>query len=56
MGLHIVIDGYNLIRQSHKFNQLDLLNLQMGREALIDALAAYKNQGPPDQSCLRRAV
>lgn len=42
MALQIVIDGYNLIRQSQKFNQLDLLNLQMGREALIDSLAAYK--------------
>ena len=42
MGLQIVIDGYNLIRQSHRFNQLDLMNLQMGREALVDFLAAYK--------------
>ena len=42
MGLQIIIDGYNLIRQSRKFNQLDLVNLQMGREALIDSLAAYK--------------
>lgn len=42
MGLHIVIDGYNLIRQSRKLNRLDLLNLQMGREALVDFLAAYK--------------
>lgn len=42
MALQIVIDGYNLIRQSQTFNQLDLLNLQMGREALIDSLAAYK--------------
>ena len=42
MGLQIVIDGYNLIRRSRKFHQLDLLNLQMGREALIDSLAAYK--------------
>jgi predicted RNA-binding protein with PIN domain len=42
MGLQIVIDGYNLIRQSRKFNQLDLMNLQLGREALIDSLAAYK--------------
>jgi predicted RNA-binding protein with PIN domain len=42
MGLHIVIDGYNLIRQSRKFNPLDLMSLQMGRTALIDSLAAYK--------------
>jgi predicted RNA-binding protein with PIN domain len=42
MSLQIVIDGYNLIRQSQTFNPLDLLSLQMGREALIDSLAAYK--------------
>jgi predicted RNA-binding protein with PIN domain len=42
MGLQIVIDGYNLIRQSRQFSQLDLMNLQLGREALIDSLAAYK--------------
>ncbi len=40
--MHIVIDGYNLIRQSSQFSRLDMLDLQAGREALIDALAAYK--------------
>lgn len=42
MALHIVIDGYNLIRQSHQFRDLDRQDLQSGREALVDALAAYK--------------
>ena len=42
MGLQIVIDGYNLIRQSRQFGPLDLLDLQMGREALIESLAQYK--------------
>lgn len=42
MAIHIVIDGYNLIRQSHAFSDLDRQDLQMGREALVDALAAYK--------------
>lgn len=42
MGLQIVIDGYNLIRQSRQFGPLDLLDLQTGREALIESLAAYK--------------
>ena len=46
MGIHIVIDGYNLIRQSRQFNHLDLLNLQLGREALISSLAAYKKIKP----------
>lgn len=42
MGIHIVIDGYNLIRQSRQFSDLDRQDLQSGREALVDALAAYK--------------
>jgi predicted RNA-binding protein with PIN domain len=46
MGIHIVIDGYNLIRQSHKFRELDRQDLQAGREALVGALAAYKKIKP----------
>lgn len=42
MGLHIAIDGYNLIRQSPYFSTLDQQDLQSGREALVDTLAAYK--------------
>jgi len=42
MGIHIVIDGYNLIRQSHRFSKLDRQDLQSGRDALVQALAAYK--------------
>lgn len=42
MSLHIVIDGYNLIRQSSSFSPLDDKDLEIGREALIDSLAAYK--------------
>jgi predicted RNA-binding protein with PIN domain len=38
----IIIDGYNLIRQSTTFSRLDRQDLQLGREALIEALAAYK--------------
>jgi uncharacterized protein len=40
--MHIVIDGYNLIRQSPHFSSLEHQDLQTGREALVDALAAYK--------------
>ncbi|MDA8141212.1 MAG: NYN domain-containing protein [Desulfobacteraceae bacterium] len=40
--MHIIVDGYNLIRQSPYFKQIDRHDLQAGREALIDALAAYK--------------
>ena len=42
MGVHIAIDGYNLIRQSQYFSILDQQDLQSGREALVDSLAAYK--------------
>ena len=42
MSIHIIIDGYNLIRQSKQLSVLDLEDIQLGREALIDMLAAYK--------------
>ena len=42
MSIHIIIDGYNLIRQSTHLSILDQQNIQQGREALIDMLAAYK--------------
>ena len=42
MGIHIVIDGYNLIRQSPRFSELDRQDLQAGRDALVEALVAYK--------------
>lgn len=42
MSIHIVIDGYNLIRQSPRFSELDWQDLQFGRDALVEALAAYK--------------
>lgn len=42
MSIHLIIDGYNLIRQSNRLSLLDLQELQLGREALIDALVKYK--------------
>ena len=42
MSIHIIIDGYNLIRQSDSLGQLDNQDIQLGREALIDLLSAYK--------------
>ena len=42
MSLHVIIDGYNLIRQSHVFSLLDRQDLQHAREALVDTLAAYR--------------
>ncbi|MFH0730133.1 MAG: NYN domain-containing protein [Pseudomonadota bacterium] len=46
MSVHIIIDGYNLIRQSHRLSILDRQELQLGREALLDTLAAYKRNSP----------
>jgi predicted RNA-binding protein with PIN domain len=42
VSIHIIIDGYNLIRQSPDLTRLDRRDLQAGREALIDLLAKYK--------------
>lgn len=42
MATHIIIDGYNLIRQSSTLAGIDAKNLQKGRETLINRLATYK--------------
>jgi uncharacterized protein len=42
MALHIIIDGYNLIRQSNTLRYFDQQDIQIGREALINSLASYK--------------
>ncbi|MBW2491437.1 MAG: NYN domain-containing protein [Deltaproteobacteria bacterium] len=42
MSIHIIIDGYNLIRQSKSFSDLDRQDIQLGREALLDTLGAYQ--------------
>ncbi len=42
MATHIIIDGYNLIRQSSSLAGIDTKNMQKGRETLINRLAAYK--------------
>jgi predicted RNA-binding protein with PIN domain len=44
--MHIIIDGYNLIRQSDTLSELDRRDLQTGREALVDALAEYRRLRP----------
>ena len=42
MPVHIIIDGYNLIHQSRELNRLHQEDIQSGREALLESLAAYK--------------
>jgi len=42
MALHLIIDGYNLIRQSPFLQEIDARELEAGREALLACLAAYR--------------
>ncbi|MFH1980470.1 MAG: NYN domain-containing protein [Pseudomonadota bacterium] len=42
MSVHILIDGYNLIRQSAALSRIDAADIQDGRAALLDLLAAYR--------------
>jgi len=46
MSLHIIIDGYNLIRRSRRLKRLDRQDLQLGRDELIEQLAVYKKKRP----------
>jgi predicted RNA-binding protein with PIN domain len=42
VSLHIVIDGYNLIRQSRLLSAIEQNSLEEGREALIERLVSYR--------------
>jgi predicted RNA-binding protein with PIN domain len=42
MSIHIVIDGYNLIRQSSTLSVIEHHSLEEGREALLQRLDSYK--------------
>ena len=42
MSIHIIIDGYNLIRRSRSLSTLDQQDIQLGREALLNTLSSYK--------------
>jgi predicted RNA-binding protein with PIN domain len=42
MSLHIVIDGYNLIRQSPSLSAAEQQSLEQGREALVERLVSYR--------------
>jgi predicted RNA-binding protein with PIN domain len=46
MALHLIIDGYNLIRQSPYLQEIDARDLEAGREALLESLAAYRQARP----------
>lgn len=42
MGLHLLVDGYNLIRQSPSLQAEDEIAPELGREALLERLRQYK--------------
>lgn len=42
MGINIIVDGYNLIRQSPSLSSIDIRDLQGGREELIKRLSLYR--------------
>jgi uncharacterized protein len=46
MGLHLIIDGYNLIRQSAVLARVDRRDITAGRGALLQRLAAYRRLKP----------
>ncbi|UCG20805.1 MAG: NYN domain-containing protein [Deltaproteobacteria bacterium] len=42
MAVHLVVDGYNLIRRSPTLSGAEELSLEHGREALVEKLRQYK--------------
>ncbi|MGA3206603.1 MAG: NYN domain-containing protein [Syntrophales bacterium] len=42
--MHIIIDGYNLIRQSDALRRYERFSLEEGRKALIRSISPYKKQ------------
>ena len=42
MSMHLVVDGYNLIRQSATLSAKEELSLEDGRQALLERLRQYK--------------
>ena len=46
VSLHIIIDGYNIIRQSPELSRVDAEDIQLGREALLDLLSSYRKLRP----------
>jgi predicted RNA-binding protein with PIN domain len=46
MSIHLIIDGYNLIRQSPWLSLLDARDLEAGREALLQTLSDYRQRRP----------
>ena len=46
MALHLIIDGYNLIRQSPYLQAVEARDLELGRAALLANLTDYRKSKP----------
>ncbi|MBM4294218.1 MAG: hypothetical protein FJ126_04850 [Deltaproteobacteria bacterium] len=46
MSLHLIVDGYNVIRQVAGLQAMDARDLEAGRGALLEMLAAYRKTRP----------
>jgi len=42
--MHLIVDGYNVMSQSPRLQFLDVMDLQAGREALLELLALYRSR------------
>lgn len=42
MGVHVIVDGYNVIRRSPSLRGEEKVSLELGREGLIEKLRQYK--------------
>ena len=55
MSIHLIVDGYNLIRQSKSFRRLDRQSLELGRDALLDEIY-FRQRNRSQGSALVRAL
>jgi predicted RNA-binding protein with PIN domain len=46
MGVHLVIDGYNMIRRSPGLRREDEMALELARDSLVERLRRYKRVRP----------
>ncbi len=46
IGMHLIIDGYNLLHNNRSLTRLDSIQLRWERDRLIDQLSAYQKLKP----------
>ena len=54
MSVHLIIDGFNIIRKSPELLSKESQDLRWGREALLEKLAAYRYKKTSYHRGLRR--